>query len=127
MPLPSRSTEVIFSGVVVTPLRILAVADRRSPAKSITVLSAHRSAKTAEASDDRSRRTPAANESQSTVSTYIGRAIQAQLSWPPPAGWDEDRLLAALYPKPRNTTTPRQDGHGPTSRRSNASYAPTPN
>lgn len=41
----------------------------------------------------------AANVSQSTVSTYIGRAIRAQLNWPPPADWDEDRLLAALYPK----------------------------
>jgi transposase len=40
----------------------------------------------------------AANVSQSTVSTYIGRAIQAQLVWPPPADWSEDRLLAALYP-----------------------------
>lgn len=35
----------------------------------------------------------AANVSQSTVSTCISRAIRAQLSWPPPADWDEDRLL----------------------------------
>lgn len=40
----------------------------------------------------------AANVSQSTVSTYIGRAHQAQLTWPPPGDWDDDRLLAALFP-----------------------------
>lgn len=56
----------------------------------------------------------AANVSQSTVSTYIGRAMKAQLNWPPPADWDEDRLLAALYPKqpatpPREDTRPRPD------------------
>ena len=53
----------------------------------------------------------AANVSQSTVSTYIGRALQAQLTWPPPADWDEERLLNALYPP--QTPVPRQPAERP--------------
>lgn len=55
----------------------------------------------------------AANVSQSTVSTYISRAHRAQLGWPPPADWDEERLLAALFPAPpavqRQETRPQPD------------------
>lgn len=56
----------------------------------------------------------AASVSQSTVNTYIGRAMKAKLEWPPPADWDEDRLLAALFPKqpsspPRDENRPQPD------------------
>ncbi len=43
--------------------------------------------------------------------------MKAKLEWPPPADWDEDRLLAALFPKqsaspPRDESRPQPDfGH----------------
>lgn len=43
----------------------------------------------------------AANVSQSTVSTYISRAHRARLVWPPPADWNDDQLLGALFPAER--------------------------
>lgn len=52
----------------------------------------------------------AANVSQSTVHTYIGRALGAELKWPPPEDWDDDRLYAALFP-PKPAV--RQPGNRP--------------
>lgn len=56
----------------------------------------------------------AAGVSQSTVNSYIGRAMQAKLKWPPPADWGDEHLIAALYPQPpaappRDQTRPRPD------------------
>jgi hypothetical protein len=38
--------------------------------------------------------------SVSTVHEYLKRAEEAKVSWPPPDGWDDAHLEAALYPCP---------------------------
>lgn len=43
---------------------------------------------------------------QSTVSEYLKAAEAARLQWPEVAGWDEDRLTAALLPRPTAKVNP---------------------
>lgn len=44
---------------------------------------------------------------RSTVSDYLGRARSAGFSWPLPAGMDEDRLKAELFPVRESVSTAR--------------------
>jgi transposase len=43
---------------------------------------------------------------QSTVSEYLKAAETARLQWPEVAGWDEDRLIAAMLPRPTAKVNP---------------------
>ena len=44
--------------------------------------------------------------SVSTVHEYLKRAAAANVGWPPPDGWDDVRLEAALFPPPGSSPQP---------------------
>src|ERR1700751_5000042 len=44
----------------------------------------------------------------STVHEYLKRAEASQVSWPPPDGWDDTRLEAALYPSGELKSQPKK-------------------